>query len=215
MRADDRGPGQEAADRRRAGREPVAGDGHDQRVDGSEREADDAEQHDRGGQRRHERGGDQRDRRDERRRRSEPGVVEPVAPARAGQAAEREAAPEQRERRGREPDRRGLEEADQPVGDADLRADVAGDGDGQGHERPGQADPAGRRTSRCGRGVRTAAAMTTVRTAIGSAASPVPRRMACHATPASTSRPTTSGEASAPRLKKRWSRLSARPRLVG
>ena len=56
---------------------------------------------------------------------------------------------------------------------------------------------------------------TAIRIAIGSAPTAVPKMIACQATPASANRPTTSGEASAPTLKKRWARLRARPRPSG
>ena len=72
-------------------------------------------------------------------------VVEPVGEARRHQSPERQAGPEQRQAGGRQAERHAVEESNQPVGDADLGRDVAGDGEFEGQERPAQGHRTGRR----------------------------------------------------------------------
>ena len=119
--------------------------------------------------------------------------------------------------------RRRLEEPDEPVRDADLgrhvvrrspaRAGAAGPEQPTAWPRSGAA--ADRRRLRSSRG-RAAARHRDDReqTRRRGRRRPPADEHACHATPPSTSAPTTSGADSAPRLKNRWSRFIARPRPV-
>ena len=222
-RPDHRRRDQDAADHRRPTRVQQPADRDDHRIDRTGGEAGHREAHDREGDRRGEQRGDDRDARGRRPRHGIAHRAHAVGDQRGHEAAQGEAAPEQRQGEGRLGHRGLVQVPDEPVGDADLGRHVGGDGHGEGDERQRERAAAGvldrfagdvacrlARPSPSGSGGCTGGTVRVARRSpIGTATAAVATASVCHGTPLDRAMPAASGLASAPSAKNRWSRLSA------